>query len=439
MKKVLAALAVMVTVAMVPVHAVDDKTVSFERLQNIRVLAPANAPGAMIIYVSDRSGWTAGDEQFVQALREDGSLVLAVDFKAYAQQLDAHDGECLYVVGELTDLGQQAQRLLGIQSYMQPIVVGSGEGATFAYATIADSPPNTLGGAVGVGFENHMRLRLPFCPGARATPLEGARGFSYGFDIKLPEPAVLLVPPMKLLHVDAEVGERDDIRVEELDPRDRIGQTIDAINILAAEAQPFGDLPAVDLPAKGAPRAVAILVSGDGGWRDIDKQMGEWLAAQGVHLVGLDALLYFWSQRTPEEVARDVTALLHDADPERKLPIMLLGYSFGADALPLAWPLLDADIRARTKILGLMGPGRTTSLQVTVSGWLGYSGGDHQIVPAIAALPRDITLCVHGRDDKDASCAEPALAAIPRHETPGGHHFDGDYIAIARMFLNRVK
>ncbi|ESZ13038.1 hypothetical protein [Mesorhizobium sp. L48C026A00] len=94
----------------------------------------------------------------------------SVDLSKYAKALEADDGECLYVVGEISDLAQKAQRELDVATYLPPIVVGSGEGATFAYAALADAPDNTLGGAVGIGFENRLGLKLRFCPGAKATP-----------------------------------------------------------------------------------------------------------------------------------------------------------------------------------------------------------------------------------------------------------------------------
>ena len=73
----------------------------------------------------------------------------------------------------------------------------------------------------------------------------------------------------------------------------------------------------MDLPSTTSPKAIAILVSGDGGWRDIDKSMGEWLSTKGVHVVGLDSLHYFWSKRTPEELAADIAKLVKDADPRQ--------------------------------------------------------------------------------------------------------------------------
>ena len=197
----LAASALALTMLACPTLALAD-TVTADRLVDIPVTAPDDTPTSLVVYLSDRSGWKPSDDAMVKALRDAGSVVLSVDFAKYAKALDADNGECLYVVGEITDLAQKAQRLLGITSYLPPIVAGSGEGATFAYATIADSPANTLGGAVALGFENRLGLREPFCPGAKSTKIAGG-GFSYGFDTALPNDAYLIVDPAKMDAISA--------------------------------------------------------------------------------------------------------------------------------------------------------------------------------------------------------------------------------------------
>ena len=69
-------------------------------------------------------------------------------------------------------------------------------------------------------------------------------------------------------------------------------------------------LPLVELPADRPSRVMAVLVSGDGGWRDLDKTIGEKLQALGVPVVGWDSLRYFWSRKTPEQTTADLTAIL---------------------------------------------------------------------------------------------------------------------------------
>ncbi len=436
MRYLLACLSALFVVVTVGAQAAPSvQTVSVQRFRDVRILKPDAAPSSTVVYVSDRAGWAPADDAVVEALREGGSIVLAVDLSAYAAALDAWTGACLYVVGEITDLAQTAQRMLDVQTYLPPIVVGRGEGATFAYAALADAPANTLGGAVAVGFANRLSLRLPFCPGATTTKAPDGAAWRYAFDKAMPEPATLLAAADVVDALTREAAAQPSIDVQEIDETDSPRQAADAVAKLAEAIEPFGDLPAVDIPSTTPPRAVAVFVSGDGGWRDLDKTMGEWLATQGVHVVGIDALHYFWSRRTPQDLADDVARLVGDVDTAGTLPVLLLGYSFGADTLPFAYPALPAELRDRTRLLALLGPGRSTSFQVTISGWLGVGNDGYDVPAAIAKLPRDRVLCICGKDDEDASCGDPAMAGVPVVALDGGHHFDGDYEGLARRIL----
>lgn len=419
--------------------ATPPQTATASRLENVAIHAPDGTPKALVVYLSDRSGWTAADDRIVDAMRTGGSIVLAVDFARYGARLDHSDGECLYVVGEITDLAQTAERQLDIQTYLPPIVVGTGEGATFAYAALADAPANTLGGAVASGFANKLGLRLPFCPGASSTKAADGHGYSYGFDNDLPGSAYLFVDAAQTEAVSSEAQARDTITVDALDAGNEAQQIVHAVDELADAAKPFGDLPAIDLPASRAPSALAILVSGDGGWRDLDKSIGEWLSNRDVHVVGLDALHYFWSKRTPQELADDIVAMVEKADPDRKLPVLLIGYSFGADTIPFAYPLLPKSLQDRTRRIALLAPGLTTSFQVTVSGWLGIDDSGYQVVPAIAAIPADRVLCFYGKEEDDSACVDSRLAGFERVETEGGHHFDGDYEALSAKIIGSIS
>jgi type IV secretory pathway VirJ component len=437
MRELLIAFFVLLGLAL-PGEASEVRTVSAERLADIPIEVPDAAPSSLIVYFSDRSGWTSHDDQLVEAFRAAGSVVLSVNLSKYAKALDADDGECLYVVGEITDLAQKAQRELDVATYLPPIVVGSGEGATFAYAALADAPDNTLGGAVAIRFENRLGLRLPFCPGAKATPVAGG-GFSYGFDRALPGAAYLFADPWRLDAINEQVDGTDNVTVDALKSGQEAAQAIAAVKNLMENQTIFGDLPVVDIDPTEKPSALAIFVSGDGGWRDLDKTIGEWMAQKGIHVVGLDALHYFWSQRNPKEFAADLATLIEKGDPAGELPVMLIGYSFGADTLPFTWRYLAPELRERIRLVALLAPGQTTSFQVSVSGWLGVEDGDYKIVQAIAALPADRVLCVYGEEEDDSACPDKSLDSVTRIKTSGGHHFDEDYEKLGQALLDAFQ
>jgi type IV secretory pathway VirJ component len=208
--------------------------------------------------------------------------------------------------------------------------------------------------------------------------------------------------------------------------------------IAPAHAAEDDVLPGVfDLPSALPARAIAIIYSGDGGWQDLDKTIGEWMAAKDIHVIGVSTVKAFWETREPEQVAADIEKLIAEADPSGALPVMLIGYSFGANVLPFAWPLLRPDTQSRIRLVALLAPEKETSFHVSVEGWLGIETGSHSVVDAIRALPPDPVLCVFGEDEADDTpCVASTLPGMQIEHTTGGHHFDGDYPKLGQTILN---
>jgi type IV secretory pathway VirJ component len=423
-----------------PIQVEPPQLVSAERLKDIPLLRPhadaTAAPKGLAILVSGTEGWIPEREAEAKALVAAGLVVLAVHFPSYRKALAASGDGCHYVVADFEALAQLAQRELGLKTYLRPIIVGSGAGAgTFAYAALADAPDNTLGGAVAVGFDNRLDTPVAFCPGASAKP-NPAGGFTYGFDHPIPAPIAFLTGGGEAALIDPGFVSGNRVTVTALDPARRIPQMVQAVVEAAnGDALKAADLPVMQMKPKGDPRGVALIWSGDGGWRDIDQSLGALLFDKGFAVVGIDSLRYFWSQRTAQEMARDTSLMVKAADPTERLPILLAGYSFGANVLPFAWPHLDPRIRAHTRLVALLAPEERTGFQISVAGWLGISTGDADVVAAILALPPAIALCIHGRDEDDSACLAPRLAPQEVIALPGGHHFDDDYPQLGATIL----
>jgi type IV secretory pathway VirJ component len=85
------------------------------------------------------------------------------------------------------------------------------------------------------------------------------------------------------------------------------------------------------------------LLSGDGGWAGLDKNVAAALSAKGVDVVGVDSLRYFWSRAHAAGTgrrSRSHRALLRAQ--WKKSGALLVGYSQGADVLPFAINRLPA-------------------------------------------------------------------------------------------------
>ncbi len=138
------------------------------------------------------------------------------------------------------------------------------------------------------------------------------------------------------------------------------------------------DLPLIEVPRTGTGNddVFAVMLSGDGGWAGIDKQVARALAERGIPVVGWDTLRYFWTPRTPEGLARDLDRTLnYYATAWNRHKVLVIGYSQGADVLPFAINRLTAASRERILTTTLLGLGRNAAFEFHLSNWVGPASG----------------------------------------------------------------
>ena len=207
----------------------------------------------------------------------------------------------------------------------------------------------------------------------------------------------------------------------------------------ARSALPAGvsDLPLVELPATGAARDVlAIMLSGDGGWAGLDKEVARELNARGVPVVGWDSLRYFWDARTPSGSAHDLDRVIrHYTQSWHKSHVLLIGYSQGADTMPFMVNRLPQESRRLVGATALIALSNEAFFEFHISHWLGTPTGGLPTEPEMANARLGSVACIYGKDEGDSPCRRFRGGAVRAVPLPGGHHFDGDYAGVAQAIL----
>jgi type IV secretory pathway VirJ component len=445
-----------------------EESLPFAPFGTVHVYAPAATPDQVVLFVSGDGGWNLGVVPMARRLQAEGALVVGIDVRSLLAGLE-RAGSCAYPAGSLEELSRTVQLRHHLPEYRAPILVGYSSGATLVYVALAQAPAETFRGAISLGFCSDIQLRAPLCPGRGLASRPLARGV--GRDL---EPFGRLDVPWTVLQ-----GEIDQVCAPAATARfvSQVGgarlvslpavghgfsvtsrwepQYVDAYRSLAAArrvadrppaAAAGGDddlagLGVVAVPADGpSTGAMAVLLSGDGGWAGIDKALAGRLAAGGVPVVGWNSLKYYWTPRTPDVAARDLARILEHYQrawgPRR---VLLAGYSFGADVLPFLVARLPVPLRERVEQVALLGLSPDASFAFHVTDWVAAGRGGYPTAPEVLRLAPTPVLCLQGEGDADSGCRALRSPHVRVVSLPGGHHFAGDYARIADALLAALE
>ncbi|TWF57108.1 virulence factor family protein [Neorhizobium alkalisoli] len=412
-----------------------------------------NASG-IVILLSDEDGWTDDEEDMSDALVAEGAVVVGVDLPDYYASLSAEERDCLYLVSDIEEISRRIHRDRNMPIYHQPLVAGIGAGGALALAIAAQTPPSTIAGTLAINPKADIALQKILCTPAKKTPVEG--GMAYGLtDGPLPNPVRVVFGPQADEAGRAHVGELRAAHadIETADAATDPGTAVTAPELLLRDlvvmlrhqrdASTPLDLPIIPLDTVAAHDTMAIIYSGDGGWRDIDRKLAAYLVEDGIPVVGVDALRYFWTEKGPEATAADLSRIIDTYRKRYRVGhVVLIGYSFGANILPATYRALPEADRKMVSLISLLALSHQADFEIAVTGWLGYAGaGKHgDPVEDLKAIEPFKIQCVYGIKEEDTACPDvQAIAGAQVLARNGGHHFDGDYKAIERLIVERLK
>jgi type IV secretory pathway VirJ component len=201
-------------------------------------------------------------------------------------------------------------------------------------------------------------------------------------------------------------------------------------------------LPLVELPSAKPGDRLAIMISGDGGWRRIDTKVTDKLRADGISVVGFLAPDFYRTRRTPDESGCALERVIRYYRIAWRRPnVILIGYSRGADILPFMASRIPSDLRPSVKLIALLGLEPLIDFKYTPSWYFWHFNKEPQfpVKPELEKLRGQNILCVYGEKEKDSLChqLDAGLAKILRE--PGGHHFGGKYHDIAEAIIAEAR
>jgi type IV secretory pathway VirJ component len=187
---------------------------------------------------------------------------------------------------------------------------------------------------------------------------------------------------------------------------------------------------------------LAIFLTGDGGWAEIDKQISDSLARHGIPVVALNSREYLATKRTPQRVADDVTRIVRYYAPAfGKDTLLLVGYSRGADIMPFVANRLPPDLRSRVSLVALLGLAPNANFKFHLIDLVSnhHRSDDLPTLPEVRRMRDAQILCFYGVKEKEAACRSLPDSVATAVAMPDGHHFGGRYGEIADRILAALR
>ena len=434
-------------------------SMQFGRFGTIPVVRPQGEPTQVVLLLSGDKGPGELEAKMAAVLAGQGALVFEIDSARYL--MATGQIHCVFPGADFEGMSQFGQQRLGLANYKLPILVGTGAGAELAYAALAQAPPNTFAGAVSAGFCAVLNSQRPLCQG---NGLMRDRTWKLGGQHLLPnpdieDPWIVLSSPS-----DAQCSAGPFGNFNKTIPQSKViplpakepaaeawkSQLVAAMASFAERSRQAAanspnrnnelrDLPLAEVAADPPEtNALAVVLSGSGGWTSVDRRIGNQLAARGVSTIGISAADYFWKQRTPDGTGEDLTRILkHYLAAWHKEKVVLVGYSQGADIIPFMINRLPADLRARVVMVGLIGPDPNAQFRLHPDAWMSGREADPEfsVAPEIARLKGLKVVCVLAEKELDSLCPKLDPKVVVMFKVPGSHDFSGQAPALAEHFV----
>jgi type IV secretory pathway VirJ component len=442
----------------------ESESLQYGRFGHMDLYHRSPVPSTVVLFVSGDGGWNKGVVDMARALSKLDALVVGIDITHYLREMGRSHEKCSYPASDFELLSKFVQKKLDFPVYRQPVLVGYSSGATLVYTVLAQAPPNTFLGGISLSFCPDLALAKPLCKGSGLEwrPASGSEGYIFLPAKNLSTPWITLQGTMdqvcKADKAEAfvkQVGNAEIVMLPKVGhgfsvQRHWMPQFKEAFTRLAAMKHgerskttgALGDLPIIEVPAKEpGPDILAVIISGDGGWAGIDREVANSLSAHGVPVVGFDSLKYFWTRRTPDGAAKDLKRILdHYLSFWKRSQAVLIGYSLGADVLPFMTDRLPKPFLDRVRLIALLGPEKSVSFEFHLSEWLGFSSRKDAlpVLPEVEKLRGQKILCFRGEKERESLCRELDAQLAKEVVLQGAHHFGGNYDVIAEEILKEI-
>lgn len=389
----------------------------------------------VIILLSDSTtGWNQSIDHLSQDIAKDGNLILGINMATY-NEIKLHGDKTL---GKNLDaVSKYVQHLLKMEHYQTPLIISfqTDTQRTFDISTQAStdffSSINVIGSCPSTPSSIKLNIPIHFFYDQRKDCRTSNDNNKIIYMI-----TALRVPDLSgnSLNLSKWSPEMKDLWREQ----SRSLASIDSSKGIEIEDALKSRLPLVVLePKKITADHFVVIYSGDGGWADFTNEIAEAYLAQGIPVVGISSLQYFWKARGIQESTHDLEEIvIHFQNKWSLAKFKVAGFSFGADVAPFLVNQMDTKITASLQKLILLAPGYYAKFEFQLRDWFEDKDEGSSIIEQLKQMKKIPVSCAFGKDDYEGVCSSVERLDhknIKAYPLNGGHHFNDDLTQIDQL------
>ena len=438
-------------------QSIKVQTLPSKKFGTLTVYKPEK-PKELVFFLSGDAGWKYGVVGMAEALAKKGAMVVGVNVPYYWKSVQASKSQCVYISEDFEALSRYLQRKFNFDVYHNPVLAGYSSGATLVYLLLAEAPNGTYKGGIALGFCPGFMTKKKICAGSglhyaptgktgqyKALPRKNMSTPFYVLDGKIDQ----ICPPDSYLRFMDSLPAGRLIKLALVGhgfskPKNWLSQFLSSyqhiVNPVIAKKY-SSDYP-IELVTSdsNSDKPLIFSISGDGGWKGFIYNLSSDLARQGIPSVGLNALSYFWKEKTPDEVTADISGIVNHYMKEwNRKSFILLGYSFGADVIPFVVNRLPEDLKNKLKAVVLLSPDSHADFEFHLGSWFDKSSSQAlPVLPALEKMRYIHTLVIYGNEEniKLASLLPKEFKEV---FVSGDHHYKNNHQYISLVILNTIE
>ena len=210
-------------------------------------------------------------------------------------------------------------------------------------------------------------------------------------------------------------------------------------SLYAQKVRPSKNLPIIESGSKGNCDYYVILLTGNGGWRNLVQSVTHYLNLKNVSVLAINTKKYLWSEKKPAQIGCDLESVIDRCNTKwGQKKVVFMGYSMGAEVLPFALDCMEDEYRNEINDLILIGPWQKVTFKVKLRDYYLEVNKGTDLYTELLQLKtkKAYIIC----DDNPFSICRKDLEGVVEHDfLKGGHHFGGDYITLSKLIGKRLN